>query len=131
MVCNAKMVKLLPLLPPPPVPSGVLRVADGGIHGDRDSEAGVRGQPLAFMTPRCHNGGGKAAGPSQDAVTGTVNQVYMPLLLLTNYASYDSTGYSIHIPNRPHDCRGACKAQGSKAKPTSQVKATQSKQSEG
>jgi hypothetical protein len=52
---------------------------------------GVRGSPPAFITSRCHNRGGKAAGPSQDIVRGTVNQVYMSPLLLTHHASYDST----------------------------------------
>jgi hypothetical protein len=71
------------------------------------------------------------AGPSQDAVRGMVNQVYTPPLLLAHHTSYDSTGYRNHIPNGPHDCQGACEAQGSKAKPASQVRAVQSNQSKG
>jgi hypothetical protein len=71
------------------------------------------------------------ARPSQDAVRGSVDQVYMPPLLLTHHASYDSTGYGSHIPNGPHDCRGAYKTQGSKVKPARWVKVAQSKQSQG
>jgi hypothetical protein len=70
-------------------------------------------------------------GPPQDAVKGVLYQVYTPPLLLVHHAIYDSMGYNCHIPNRPNDCREACMAQGSKVKPTSRVRATQSKQSEG
>jgi hypothetical protein len=40
----------------------------------------------------------------------------MPPLLLTQRTSYDSMGYSNRIPNGSHNCQGASKAQGSKAK---------------
>jgi hypothetical protein len=40
-------------------------------------------------------------------------------------------GYNNHTQNGPHDYHGPTKAQGSKEKSTSQVNATQSKQSKG
>jgi hypothetical protein len=82
-----------------------------------------------FYNPRCHYRGGKVTEPSQGAVRGTVNQVYTPPLLLIDQASYDSMEYRNHIPNGPHDCRGASNAQGSKAKPASRVSVAKSKQS--
>jgi hypothetical protein len=51
----------------------------------------------------------------------------MPPLLLTHCASYDNMSYGNRIPNGLHDWRGACKAQGSKANPTSQVNTALSK----
>jgi hypothetical protein len=57
---------------------------------------------------------------------GTVNQVYMPPLLLAHHTSYNSMGYGNRISNGPHDCRGDRNAQGSKAKPIIQVRAVQS-----
>jgi hypothetical protein len=57
------------------------------------------------------------ARPSQDAVRGMVNQVYMPPLLLTYHANYDSMVYGNRIQNRPHDRRGAYKAQDSRQNP--------------
>jgi hypothetical protein len=80
---------------------------------------GVRGRPLAFMTSWFHNQGGKAVGPSKDAVRGTVNQVYMPPLLLAHLTNYDSIGYGSHIANGPTIAEEHEKAQGSKAKPDS------------
>jgi hypothetical protein len=56
--------------------------------------------------------------------------VYTPPLLLAYHALY-SVGFGNHLNNGPHDYRGPAKAQGSKAKPTSRVSATQSKQSVG
>jgi hypothetical protein len=65
--------------------------------------------PHSFITLRCHNRGGKAVGPSQDAIRGMVNQVYMPPLLLTHHTSYDSMGYGNRIPNGSYNCQGAAK----------------------
>jgi hypothetical protein len=47
---------------------------------------------------------------------------YMPQLLV--YRALHSAGYNNNIQNGSHDCRGPAKAQGSKAKPTSQVSVT-------
>jgi hypothetical protein len=52
-----------------------------------------------------------------------------PPRLLAHHSLY-STGYEKNIQNGSHDCRGPAIAQGSKAKPASQISATQSKQSE-
>jgi hypothetical protein len=115
-------------------PSFFFRCREGDKEETMDCARGcevARLRPLALTTPRCHNRGGRAAGPSQDAVRGSVNQFYMPPLLLAHHASYNSMGYESRIPNGPYDCRGARQAQGSKAKVASQVRATQSKQSEG
>jgi hypothetical protein len=54
----------------------------------------------------------------------------MPSQLLTYRVCYDNTGYDNYIQNRPHDCRGHAKAQGTRAKLTTQLIAAQSKQSE-
>jgi hypothetical protein len=54
----------------------------------------------------------------------------MPPLLLTRRAHYIAE-YGNCIQNGPHDCRGLDLPQGSKAKPTSQVKAAPLEQSEG
>jgi hypothetical protein len=56
--------------------------------------------------------------------------VSTPSLLLAYHALYNA-GYGNRIQNRPYDCRGPAKAQGSKAKPTNQFSVAQSKQSEG
>jgi hypothetical protein len=47
------------------------------------------------------------------------------------YRALYNVGYGNHMQNRSHDCCGPAKAHGSKAKPASQVNATQSKQSKG
>jgi hypothetical protein len=92
---------------------------------------GAQGQPPALITLRCHNRGGRAVGASHNAVRGLVDQVYTPHLLPAHHASYNSMRYGSHIPNKPHDFRGACKAQGLEAKPARWVRAAHSKQSEG
>jgi hypothetical protein len=47
---------------------------------------------------------------------------YTPLRLLAHHTLY-SMGYDNHIQNGPQDCRRPAKAQGSRAKPISQVSA--------
>jgi hypothetical protein len=47
-----------------------------------------------------------------------------------HYQALYSMRYDNRIQNGPHDCHGLAKAQGSKAKPTTQSSATQSKQSD-
>jgi hypothetical protein len=53
-----------------------------------------------------------------------------PCKILAYWALY-SVRYGNHKQNWSHDCCGPAKAHGSKAKPASQVNATQSKESEG
>jgi hypothetical protein len=71
---------------------------------------GAQGRLPAFKTPRCHNRGGKAAGPSQDRVWAAINQVYMPPYsshIMSATIACDTTTTS---QNGPHDYRGTCKA---------------------
>jgi hypothetical protein len=68
------------------------------------------------------NHGGEASVPLQNTPT--------PRLLLTYHDLYIK-GYGNHIRNGSHDYRGPANAQGSKAKPTRRVRASQNDQSEG